>query len=309
MERRSKLTKISVIIPTFNGANRVLTTLKSIGSQGYKAFEVIVVIDGSNDGTFERLNAYDPDFKIKILEQNNRGRAGSRNRGASEAEGNLLVFVDDDMRLTSDCLSAHHKHHEVFEDLILSGGQIGDDTKNTVSDFQKFKSHLERQWHDRFPDGLMLLDEDNLYLTAAHMSIKKTTFERLGGFDERLTDKEDFEFALRALNLGARVGIDKTILAYHDDFQTCAGYVNRRRQYLRAHEKLLDLSVLYRATHRHSIENEGVKRPFYSLFSFRVWVRWVDEGRLRFLPVRVRYWLYRIIIWSQSSYFPGKKID
>src|SRR6187397_1060160 len=89
----------SVIIPTYNGAHKVVNVLRALEQQTHLPDEVVVVIDGSTDNTAELLRTNT--FKLpslRIIEQPNGGRAQVRNRGAKEASQDLLIFFDDDMR-------------------------------------------------------------------------------------------------------------------------------------------------------------------------------------------------------------------
>jgi len=84
----------SVIIPTYNGADKIGRCLASLRGQDYPAsFEVIVVNDGSTDRTLEVLKQFP---EVRVLTQANAGPAAARNRGAKEASGDLIVFTDDD---------------------------------------------------------------------------------------------------------------------------------------------------------------------------------------------------------------------
>jgi glycosyltransferase involved in cell wall biosynthesis len=97
----SKTLFVSVVIPTFNRAGQVLAALKSVLAQTYRNFEVIVVDDGSTDETESALH----DFigaqngggnQVRYLYQTNQGQSAARNRGAREARGEWVAFVDSD---------------------------------------------------------------------------------------------------------------------------------------------------------------------------------------------------------------------
>src|SRR5512139_3270181 len=84
---------ISVIIPTFNRLNLLKETVNSVRNQIFRDFEIIVVNDGSTDGTGEWLrNQTD----LRVIEQGNLGIATSRNNGAAAARGPWLAFLDHD---------------------------------------------------------------------------------------------------------------------------------------------------------------------------------------------------------------------
>lgn len=97
---------ISVIIPTFNEKLVLEDCIESLGAQTYPDFEIIVVDDGSSDGTrkiLENLEKTLPGFKY--FKQEHRGAGAARNLGAGHAKGSILAFVDADMTFDKDFLA------------------------------------------------------------------------------------------------------------------------------------------------------------------------------------------------------------
>jgi len=99
---------VSVIIPTYNRFSSLLRTLASIADQTYPpgCFEVVVVDDGGNDGT-QDIQHRDYPFPLQYVRQDNQGATSARNHGAAQSRGDLLFFVDDDIRLypnTLECM-------------------------------------------------------------------------------------------------------------------------------------------------------------------------------------------------------------
>ncbi len=96
---------ISVVISVYNEAGGIRRCLESLAGQTAGAKEIIVVDDGSTDGTLReveiatgRTGRYTPRNDVVILRQNHRGAGAARNLGAEKATGEILVFVDADMR-------------------------------------------------------------------------------------------------------------------------------------------------------------------------------------------------------------------
>ena len=94
---------VSVVIPLYNKAPYIRRTLDSIAVQHYKDFEVIVVDDGSTDGGDSIVKAYEG-IPIKLITQLNAGPGAARNRGLSEASGELVAFLDADDEWSPDYL-------------------------------------------------------------------------------------------------------------------------------------------------------------------------------------------------------------
>src|SRR5262245_21742890 len=84
----------SVVVPSFNRVEFLRNALGSVFSQWFREFEVIVVDDGSTDGTWDYLQSLEP--QVKRFRQVNRGPGAARNLGACQATGTYLAFLDSD---------------------------------------------------------------------------------------------------------------------------------------------------------------------------------------------------------------------
>lgn len=87
--------KISVVIPLYNKEKHIQRAINSVFSQTYKKFELIIVDDGSTDGSFEAASTIQ-DPRIRIIRQENRGVSAARNRGIMEAKSEWVAFLDAD---------------------------------------------------------------------------------------------------------------------------------------------------------------------------------------------------------------------
>ena len=95
--------KVSVIVPVYNGEKRLKRCVESILNQDYPALELILVDDGSRDGSWEQLSAYaEKNDRVKAIHKENGGVSSARNRGLAEASGTYVQFVDVDDWLPLD---------------------------------------------------------------------------------------------------------------------------------------------------------------------------------------------------------------
>ncbi len=101
--------KLSVIIPVYNAEKYVAATIKSVLSQTYENFEIIIVDDGSPDGSIGICQQF-KDSRIKIIRQANRGLPGARNTGIRHAIGDYLAFLDADDIWLPEKLEKHVHH-------------------------------------------------------------------------------------------------------------------------------------------------------------------------------------------------------
>ena len=302
--------KISVIIPTYNGAHKVINLLRALENQTYKDFETIVVIDGSTDNTYEILKS--TKFKlnsIKLIIQTNKGRATVRNRGAEEASGDLLIFFDDDMLPVENCIDKHIEHHKFFHKSILTGSSLDDKSKVTT-DIQLYKAYLSEIWSAplKLFKGKPLVEE-NIFITAANFSILRNLFFELNGFDANLNDAEDYDLAVRAFQKGTSLFYNHEAFAWHIDPITCRSYIRRQREYKAMHKRLIELKPeLYsKFPLRSPRKISGIKMLIYKSFTYKFWIYTVDHFNwLMVLPKKVRYRIYDLIITANGILFPER---
>jgi GT2 family glycosyltransferase len=299
---------ISVIIPTYNGAHGMLNTIQALEKQTYQDFETVVVVDGSTDNTLKILQDYESSLKeLRIKVQPNGGRAKVRNRGAKEAKGELLIFYDDDTRPEPNSIELHTEFHK-SKNAICVGFPLEDETKMTT-DFLRYRRLLSLKWTAIYQDGLTKLNDKNLFFTAANMSILKETFLQLGGFNESLSDAEDFELGVRAIEKGFDIFFDKANIAWHDDFISCRSYIKRQREYLKASYSLNSyIKEKYRRTALTKKSLSLYQKSVYWFFSSKWWLPLIEEKRLVFIPQIVRYKIYDFVITSLGRIYTEKEL-
>ena len=179
--------RVSVIIPTYRHAHLVSQTLESVFAQSFTDHEIIVVNDGSPDDTHQRLQPLIDARRIRYLEQPNQGQAHARNRGAAEARGEFLAFLDDDDLWPPDKLEWQVRWLEekrcdaVIGNLAYLGGQgfIPDwPAEGQVLDFHSFFL-------------------GNPIVSPGQALIRRETFQRVGPWDERYRGSDDLDFWFR----------------------------------------------------------------------------------------------------------------
>jgi glycosyltransferase involved in cell wall biosynthesis len=298
------LPKVSVIVPTFKGAKKMPTLLHALQSQTFQDFELIVVIDGSTDGTRRVIENVETGFSKLIFEQPNLGRAIAKNSGAELARGDLLIFFDDDMEPAPDSILKHIEFHKAQAG-ILSGNQV--ETENSwKTDIQNYKAVLTKKWILKYPNGITQMTFSNLFFTAANSSVPRKIFNELMGFDKRLTDAEDFDLAFRALEGGHNVFFDKSNVAFHHEKITCVSYIRRIRQYQEAQKKLINLHPERKKMNK---EVSRVKLLVYRCFSSGMFPFLIDRFNVfMILPKKLRYKFYDLIIHSLGVVYPRVKL-
>lgn len=306
---------ISVIIPSYNGAHKLGNILDALAEQDFTAFEVLVVLDGSTDESEELLEKRTGDpFPLRIVEQENKGRAGARNRGAAEAKADILLFFDDDMRPQPGVVNAHYRFHNQIADAGLVGGQRTDPQK-VQNPIMAYKLEAEKNWEGNThagtdPKDFERVPDHIVKLTAAHFSISASAFNLLAGFEEELTDAEDFDLHIRMKEIGLELYSAPQLTAWHDDFITCESYIRRQRQYRKAHEKLAELRKerYYPYSPYKNFRPGFLKKLLYSPFARKWLVRAIDRpaGWFTALPKSLQYKLIERVVYGFALYFPHR---
>jgi len=209
---------ISVVIPTFDRCASVQRSVESLARQTLPpdTYEVVVSIDGSDDGTRDMLANQRVPFTLRTVWQPNRGRAAARNAGVREARGRLVVFLDDDMEATPGLLSGHLQAHPPLDDADTRRAVIGA-APIIVGATPPVTGYLARRFGERL-DTLSREHRTPRFTEAytGNFSVPRATLIELGGFDEtfRLYGNEDYEFALRLLKAGVELTFSSAALAY-----------------------------------------------------------------------------------------------
>lgn len=298
---------LSVIIPTYNGSNKIENCLNALDSQTYKQFEIIVIVDGSTDDTVSLLDRYKNRFAdFKFVVQENQGRSVARNVGADIALGEILFFLDDDMRLDKHSVQKHVDFHlnSKYKNSILVGNQLLDYAVLTT-DFQRYLAFLSRKWSDSISTTFSKMT--NPFITAAHFSVSKKLFLEIGGFDRMFSGPEDYDLAVRFFEKNISLYFDPTVMGWHDEFSTMAAYIKRNLNYRKSR---INLQASYpdRFQNLKVLDNARLVNKFkFYPFKFLCWVHMIDNGKLvKILPKVLRYRVYDYVLTAQASIFVNR---
>jgi len=179
--------QVSVIIPTYNRGWIIKEAVDSVLAQDYKGFELIVVDDGSTDSTSEILAAYGND--IKVLFQENKGVSAARNRGIAEASGQFIAFLDSDDLWLPQKLSTQIEFFNQTPDALIS---------QTEEVWIRNGFRVNPKKRHKKPSGMIFKPSLKLCLVSpSAVMIRRSLFDRVGGFDETLPACEDYDLWLR----------------------------------------------------------------------------------------------------------------
>lgn len=183
--------KFSIIIPLYNKVSVIADTLQSVLTQDYSQYEIVVVDDGSTDGSAEVVKNLN-DERIRLFQIPNGGVSHARNYGAQQAKNRWLMFLDGDDLFKPGTLKefarliTKYPHDEVFLAKYVSTDDMkyGEFTGKREGIYEDTMSAL---WHKKF----------NAH--PGNTVCSQEAFRKTGGFDERMSYYEDWEFGVRLL--------------------------------------------------------------------------------------------------------------
>jgi glycosyltransferase involved in cell wall biosynthesis len=226
---------ISAIIPTYNRAHVILRSLKSVLAQTTLASEVVVVDDGSTDNTREILAPYLD--RITYIRQENAGVSAARNRGAREAGGEWLAFLDSDDewlpgKIERQLQELKANPHAI---LVYGGARIR----------QPDGSESEGRGTPVSELGTALRNGTAIPPSVA--VVRRDVFLRVGGFDESLSFGEDWDLWLRLKEHGEFLGVAEPLMLSHRTGDSLSNQVERM---LDSGERLIEKTLLRGMTGR-----------------------------------------------------------
>jgi glycosyltransferase involved in cell wall biosynthesis len=180
--------RVSVIIPTYNRAAWVMEAAASVLAQTYRDFELLVVDDGSTDGTLVALATFGGEIKVRRREER-RGVSAARNLGARAAAGEWLAFLDSDDLWLPDKLARQVEYLKANPDLVIC--QTGETwIRNGV--------RVNPPEACRKMEGDIFLPSlSRCLVSPSAVMLHRRLFEEMGGFDEELPAAEDYDLWLR----------------------------------------------------------------------------------------------------------------
>jgi len=194
---------ISVQICTYNRKNLIGKALEALFGQDYPKdkYEIVLVDDGSKDGTGEVVKSLDPPCKFTYIYQENAGLSTGRNQGIRAASGEIILFVDDDIMASETLLAEHMKIHREYDMAVVRGWV------NHVDDLEKPVKQPK----------FTMQDISTAFFWTSNVSVAKKYLEEAGMFDETFREYgwEDLELGLRLKSLGLILKYNRNAVVYH----------------------------------------------------------------------------------------------
>ena len=180
---------VSVVIPVFNGEKTIQETIESVLNQTLTDFELLVINDGSQDGTLEIVERI-PDSRIQVFSYPNAGQSTSRNRGIEIAKGDYISFIDADDLWTPDKLEAQLQ-------ALQANPKAG--VAYSWTDWIDESSQLLGKGSHNTEQGEVFtkLLLNDFVANGSNVLIRRDALTEVGGFDPSVTPAEDWDLWLR----------------------------------------------------------------------------------------------------------------
>jgi glycosyltransferase involved in cell wall biosynthesis len=192
----------SVVVPTYNRVGRLRHVITALEQQAYPsdAYEVIVISDGSTDGTDTYLESIRSTMRLRWFPQANGGPAAARNTGIQKADGEFIVFIDDDVVPEPQLLGEHARsHREAEQDVVVLGPLLSPEGFE-MAPWVRWEQEMLMKQYRALLRGDWAATARQFY--TGNASLRRSHILAAGGFDESFRRAEDVELAYRLTENG-----------------------------------------------------------------------------------------------------------
>ena len=238
--------KFSVIIPTYNRPGRLKQCLHSLTRLHYPSdrFEVVVVDDGSQMSLTSITEQFEADLSLRFIQQHNAGPASARNTGAAAAQGDYLIFTDDDCQPDPGWLKALDTAIADVPNALIGGHSV-----NALPD--NVYSTASQLLIDYIYDYYNQTQGEATFFASNNFAMPRALYQQLGGFDTRfpLAAGEDREFCDRWRHHGLPMHYAPAMRLNHAHQLTLASFWRQHFNYGRG------------AFHFHTVRSQRESQP------------------------------------------------
>jgi len=206
--------KISVVVPCYNGEQFLDKAIESVASQTYKNLEIIIINDGSNDRTENIVKAWqNKDSRVRYVKhKKNKGLAVARNTGIRVSVGGIIALLDADDIWEKKKLEEEIKKIKAGADAVYCNAQLVGEKDKKLGE-----SYWDRMnaYPYRGQNCLREVFKRNITLLGSSVLFKKKIWDELEGFDERLKAVEDYDFLLKMATMHYKIDyVDDCLFFY-----------------------------------------------------------------------------------------------
>lgn len=274
---------ISVVVPTHQRRASLARLLYSLRDQSIPRteFEIVVVDDGSTDGTREWLSAVAGGLVTRVVLQGHHGPAEARNRGIAEAMAEIVLFLDDDVVADPELLSTHLAVHRIHPDTVVIGPMLPPRGWRPPPWIRWEANQLLAQYRAILA-GVYPCTSRQFF--TANASVPRARLMQAGGFDAAFARAEDVELGYRLRDIGMRFAFEPEARVWHYPDRTFASWARTPYQYGRR-----DVAMGRDKGH------EALDLAFREFHSRHTLTRFAVRASLGRAPLRVAFfWAVRV---------------
>lgn len=262
---------VSVVIPVYNRCPFIRETIESVMQQGYEPLEIVVVDDGSTDGSFEVLEGLEKKGYIHLLthaDRGNLGQSASLNLAIRNARGEFIAVLDSDDLFADDKIPSQLEFLQANPDVGMVYGQ-----GHAVDARGEFLFKVPGDGHEEPGDPNRLLLDCYMALPGGAL-IRKSVLEQVGLFEESFRAGQDHDMALRIMEATKVAYLPKLAFYYrkHGDSISAKGRERRWRT---------GMEILRRAAERYPYKRSTLRKR-KAVLHFRLGqTYWRESGKLK----------------------------
>jgi len=216
--------KVSVVVCVYNGERTIDACLASLQKLNYPNYEVIVVNDGSTDGTRQIAETYD---YIRLVNQENRGLSEARNVGIRTSRGEIIAFTDADCMADPDWLTYLAARFRSSDFGAVGGPNLSPADDSLIASCVAVSPGA--------PTHVLLDDEVAEHIPGCNMAFRREALKAINGFDPIFRAAgDDVDVCWRLQNKGYKIGFSPAAVVWHFRRNTIRDYLKQQRGYGRA---------------------------------------------------------------------------
>jgi poly-beta-1,6 N-acetyl-D-glucosamine synthase len=283
---------VSIIVPAFNEAEVIQSSLSSLLELRYPYYEIIAVDDGSTDGTFERMREFEGNHygvKVSVFRKENSGKADTLNYGIRRSKAPIVVCMDSDSRLTPDALRYAVR---TFADPHV--GAVAGNVKviNRHNIWTKLQA-LE------YIEGLNIVRKAQAFWRSVNVIpgpigiFRRTAIEATGGYDND-TFAEDFDMTVKILAAGWKINYEPKAVAFTEAPEELLDIIKQRYRWSRG-----ILQALRKQKHLLASSGGNITTPlslWYMIFEGLVWPAMNIFSNLFFVWIALIYGMTKLLV-------------
>lgn len=214
---------VSIIVPAYNAEKTIKGCLDALLNQDYNGnYEIIMIDDGSTDSTADIISGYKG---VRLIKQSNAGPAAARNKGASEAKGESILFTDSDCVPERDWIRMMIEPFEQDKSVIGVKGAYRTRQREIAARFVQF------EYEDKYDK--MKRDETIDFIDTYSAAFRRDIFLKMGGYDTSfpVACAEDVDLSYRMSAGGYKMVFNPNAIVYHIHPNTLTGYLKKKYKF------------------------------------------------------------------------------